>query len=116
MTDWTKDELAFEGEENLEEAIYAYGGDCVECGQRTFYCTSKDRADNEVGSRLTAFVVAASNEPPVPYCQDCVLVANPNIAEHVAIGIDAQRKEQNMTDFERYLRQLTAAMGGVTGE
>lgn len=115
MADWRANEIEFELEDG-SVAEYHYGGDCDRCGTRTYYCVSKERADNELGMRLTAFVSAASNEPPIPYCQQCYLIANPNIAEHIANGIDAMDKEKNKSEFQRTLDQLTASLGGIAGE
>lgn len=109
--DWRKDEIVFENEE-LEEAIYKFAGNCYVCGQRTFVCTTQDRADKEIGERLAAFVPSSPNEPATIYCQKCVLTANPNIAQHVVAGIQAMEANKNKSEFERYLEQMTAALGG----
>jgi len=107
--DWRKDNIEFEGDEPI---AYKFAGNCDRCGQRTFVCTTKARNDAEIGERIAAFVPASPNEPSTVYCQKCVLIANPQIAEHIAAGVQAMDADKNKSEFERYLEQLTLSMGG----
>ena len=112
MPDWKYNEIILEGEDNLEEAVYEFAGNCQECGIRTFVWVRGERSDTDVGERLAAFVATSPGEPATVYCQKHYLAANPEIAKHIADGIQAQQAEREKSAMQKILDQMTLAMGG----
>ena len=97
---WTAD--------GVEELFHS--GVCQRCQKRVFKCTSHPiRADEEMGSRVAHVVRTSPTEPPAIYCGDCVYIDNPHLLEVIAEG---KRATEQITEEDRYLARLTAALGG----
>lgn len=113
MTDWKYNEITFKNEAG-DKSVYVFAGNCQEegCGLRTFVWSEGERSDTDVGDRLASFVSTAPGEKPAVYCQKHYLSSNPEIAQHIATGIQAQQAEREKSAMQKILDQMTQALGG----
>ena len=92
-------------------------GECARCKKRTFVYGDDNKivpppkeVVEQMGLRIAHFVNTGAHEPPATYCGDCVYRDNPNLLEIIAEGKQATKA---LTEVERYLKNLTAVLGGT---